>query len=119
MNFLTDPFLIPAETFTGPVLVTGAGGCIGSWVCAILKRSGVSVIATDLHPDPARAALIMGEEQAHGLNTLSLDVTDLAAVEKLVTTQRVQAIIHPAVLQVPFCAANPALGPQRSAFLTQ
>ena len=110
MNFLTDPFLIQSATFEGPVLVTGAGGCIGSWVCAILKRSGVSVIATDLHPDPARAALIMGEEAARALNTISLDVTDSAAVEELVVANKVQAIIHLAGLQVPFCAANPALG---------
>lgn len=29
MDFLTDKFLIPANRFDGPVLVTGAGGCIG------------------------------------------------------------------------------------------
>ena len=110
MNFLTDPFLIPTETFSGPVLVTGAGGCIGSWACAILKRSGVSVIATDLQPNPMRASLIMGEKAARDLNMVSLDVTDAAAVEALVTANNVQAIIHLAGLQVPFCAANPSLG---------
>ncbi len=110
MNFLTEPFLISAQTFDGPVLVTGAGGCIGSWVCAILARSGVSVIATDLQPDPTRAGLIMGEQEAQALNTISLDVTDSAAVQTLVARHEVQAIIHLAGLQVPFCAANPSLG---------
>lgn len=110
MNFLTDPFLIPADRIAGPVLVTGAGGCIGAWVCAILSRSGVSVIATDLSPDPKRAALIMGESAAEALNWLALDVTDGAAVSQLVSEQNVQSIVHLAGLQVPFCAANPAMG---------
>ena len=110
MDFLTDPFLISADLFEGPVLVTGASGCIGAWVCAILTRSGVDVIATDLDPNPQRAGLVMGEKAAAALNWVSLDVTDAAAVQSLVGEHNVQAIIHLAGLQVPFCAANPALG---------
>ena len=110
MNFLTDPFLIPADRIARPVLVTGAGGCIGAWVCAILSRSGVSVIATDLFPDPKRAALVMGEKEAEALDWIALDVTDGAAVSQLVSDQNVQSIVHLAGLQVPFCAANPAMG---------
>ena len=48
MDMLTDPFLIPSNRFDGPVLVPGAGGCIGSWALAILHRSGVPVVAADL-----------------------------------------------------------------------
>ena len=36
MDFLTDPFLVSKDRFDGPVLVTGAGGCIGAWVVSIL-----------------------------------------------------------------------------------
>ncbi len=110
MDFLTDPFLVSADKFDGPVLVTGAGGCIGAWVCAILSRSGVSVIASDLKPSPDRAALIIGDQAASALDWVALDVTDAAAVSNLVTSRKVRAIIHLAGLQVPFCAANPALG---------
>ncbi len=110
MNFLTDPFLISADRFDGPVLVTGAGGCIGAWVCAILDRSGVSVIASDLKKSPGRAALLMGDEAAQALDWRALDVTDGASVAELVSGKGVGAIIHLAGLQVPFCAANPALG---------
>jgi nucleoside-diphosphate-sugar epimerase len=110
MNFLTDPFLIPADRIAGPVLVTGAGGCIGAWVCAILSRSGISVIATDLSPSPKRAALVMGQAEAEALDWIALDVTDGAAVAQLVSDAQVQSIIHLAGLQVPFCAANPAMG---------
>ncbi|MEM1388030.1 MAG: SDR family oxidoreductase [Pseudomonadota bacterium] len=110
MDFLTDPFLIDADRFDGPVLVTGAGGCIGAWVVAILARSGVPVIASDLTPSPARAGLILGQEAAAALDWVSLDVTDGAAVTALVAERGVRAVIHLAGLQVPFCAANPALG---------
>ncbi len=110
MDFLTDPFLVSSDNFDGPVLVTGAGGCIGAWVCAILSRSGVSVIASDLQPSPARAGLIIGDQAASALDWVALDVTDGAAVAELVASRKVRAIIHLAGLQVPFCAANPALG---------
>lgn len=110
MNFLTDPFLISSERFDAPVLVTGAGGCIGAWVCAILSRSSVPVIASDIAKSPARAALIMGEEEAEDLDWAALDVTDGRAVADLVSAKGVGAIIHLAGLQVPFCAASPALG---------
>lgn len=110
MDFLTDPFLIPADRFDGPVLITGAGGCIGAWACSILSRSGVEVIASDLQPSPTRAGLIIGEDAANALDWVALDVTDGKAVSKLVEDRGVQAIIHLAGLQVPFCAANPAVG---------
>ena len=110
MDFLTDPFLIPSDRFDGPVLITGAGGCIGAWACSILSRSGVEIIASDLQPSPARASLILGEEAANALDWVSLDVTDGSAVSSLVKDRGVSAIIHLAGLQVPFCAANPALG---------
>lgn len=110
MDFLTDPFLIDPAELPGPVLVTGAGGCIGAWVLAILSRSGVPVIASDLAKSPARASLVMGPEAAEALDWADLDVTDGAAVNAMVKDRGVKAIIHLAGLQIPFCAANPALG---------
>ena len=110
MDFLTDPFLIEADRIGGTVLVIGAGGCIGAWTVAILARSGVRVIASDLAEAPQRAALILGDTEADALDWSTLDVTDGTAGSDLVRTRGVQAIIHLAGLQVPFCAANPALG---------
>jgi len=110
MDNLTDRFLIPPDRFSGAVLVTGAGGCIGAWVVSILKRSGIAVVAADLQPDPRRAALILGEDEARAINWQQCDVTDADQLEHLISTQNVQAIIHLAGLQVPFCAANPAMG---------
>ena len=51
MDFLTDPFLVDRKPLEAPVLVTGAGGCIGSWVLGILMRSGVPCIAFDISKD--------------------------------------------------------------------
>ena len=52
-------------------MVTGAGGCIGAWVVAILTASEVPVVALDLSEDRRRAALLMGEGGAGALYALS------------------------------------------------
>lgn len=110
MDFLTDPFLVSTDRFDGTVLVTGAGGCIGAWVVSILTRSGVPCLATDLQDNRDRPALILGVEAASALDWTACDVTDGTAVQALVDRHGIQAIIHLAGLQVPFCAANPSLG---------
>ncbi len=110
MQQLIAPFIIPQNRFTAPVIVTGAGGCIGSWVLAILHHSGVPVVAVDLHDDRRRAALVMGEAAAAELNWQCCDITDYAPFKALIQQHNAQAIIHLAGLQIPFCAANPARG---------
>ena len=110
MDFLTDPFLIEPAQFDGPVLVTGAGGCIGAWTLAILTRSGVPCIAFDLGDDRRRPALIMGEAAAAGLTWETGDIADAERLERIVSQHSVRAIVHLAGLQVPFCKANPAAG---------
>jgi nucleoside-diphosphate-sugar epimerase len=52
----------------------------------------------------------MGEADAEALDWAALDVTDGAAVTQLVADRKVKSIVHLAGLQVPFCAANPAMG---------
>ena len=110
MKYLTDPFLTDPGQFDGPVLVTGAAGCIGSWAAAILARSGIPVIAADVSENRGRAELIIGPDEAAELPWAALDVTDGNAVADLVKSRGVCAIIHLAGLQVPFCAASPAMG---------
>ncbi len=110
MDFLTDPFLVDPGLFDGPVLVTGAGGCIGAWTVAILSRSGVPVVAMDLTDDRRRPALLLGEERAASLTWETGDIADGAGLETAVAKHGVRAIVHMAGLQVPFCKANPAAG---------
>lgn len=110
MNELTKPFVVDAGQFDGPVLVTGAGGCLGAWTLAVLQASGVPVVASDLRDDRYRPGLVMGPDAAAELEWEYCDVTDAEALQQLIEKHNIRAIIHYAGLQVPFCASNPALG---------
>ncbi|MBW7920748.1 MAG: NAD-dependent epimerase/dehydratase family protein [Rubellimicrobium sp.] len=110
MTALTDPFPVAPDAFDGPVLVTGAGGCLGAWAVAILQASGVPVVAFDLRDDRRRPAMVMGEAGAAALAWETGDITDGKAFADLCAGHGIRAIIHLAALQVPFCAASPALG---------
>ena len=48
LEFLTDDLLIKNNNFDGPVIVTGAGGCIGAWILTILHRSNIPCIAIEI-----------------------------------------------------------------------
>ncbi|MFN0315807.1 MAG: NAD-dependent epimerase/dehydratase family protein, partial [Burkholderiales bacterium] len=107
---LLKHFPVRKEDFPGPVLLTGAGGCIGSWALTILTRSGISVAAMDLSVDTRRPALLLSEQELMGIPWHTGDIADYAAV--LATVQKVRpcAIVHLAALQVPFCKADPIAG---------
>lgn len=91
-------------------LVTGALGCIGSWVLRHLVLAGVDVIATDLSTDPVRPRLIMSDADLSRVRFETLDVTNLDAVRGMVDREGVTRVVHLAGLQIPFCFANPSLG---------
>ncbi|MDE0534479.1 MAG: NAD(P)-dependent oxidoreductase [Albidovulum sp.] len=110
MDFLTDEFLVDPKRFNGPVLVTGAGGCIGAWAMAILKRSGAECIGFDLSADRQRPSLVLGAADTEALTWETGDITDSDSLNSVVRKHSVASIIHLAGLQVPFCKADPALG---------
>ena len=110
MDFLIDPFLVDKTPLGGPVLVTGAGGCIGSWTLAILSRSGIPCVAFDLSDDRRRPYLLMDPTSAAELTWEIGDIADGDALKVLVDRYSIRSIIHLAGLQVPFCKANPAAG---------
>jgi len=105
-----ERFSIDQESFPGPVVVTGAGGCIGSWVLALLARSGVEVCAFDLSDDKRRPRLLMPERDLEKVQWRTGDIADSRAVAGLLEAVRPSAIIHLAALQVPFCKADPVAG---------
>ena len=109
LDFLTNDFLINENQFTAPIIVTGAGGCIGSWILAILHRSNIPCVAIDLSEERNRLELLLGKE-ASKIKWHKCDITDLNSLKKIILSYQPSAIIHLAGLQVPFCAANPALG---------
>ena len=87
-------------------LVTGALGCIGAWTCAVLAESGASVLGFDLGTDRRRLRLVgAGEvEVAHG------DITDRAALDRLLDEHAITHVIHLAALLIPQIKANPPVG---------
>lgn len=103
-------FSVNPKDFDGPVLVTGAGGCIGSWVLALLADAGVPTVAMDLTEDRRRPKLLMAESELATVQWLTGDIADTAAVMGAVEKSGAKAIIHLAALQVPFCKADPVAG---------
>ena len=107
---MLEHFPVDKADFDGPVLITGAGGCIGSWATALLVRAGVPVVVYDLSDDRRRPRLLMAEEQLARVTWVTGDIADTAAVAAVVAEHRVRAIVHLAALQVPFCKADPVAG---------
>ena len=91
-------------------LVTGALGCIGSWVVRNLVRQGMPVTAYDLDDNPHRMKLIMTADELARVTFARGDITDIESLLTLVSDSGVTDIIHLAALQVPACKANPTLG---------
>lgn len=94
----------------GPVLVTGAGGCIGAWVLRRLALAGVESVGFDLSDDRRRLALVAGEAAARAQKWECGDIADGARVLDAFRKRRAQSVIHLAALQVPFCRDDPAAG---------
>ena len=109
---MIDFFPVDKADFPEPVIVTGAGGCIGSWVLHLLQRSGVNVVALDLKKDTRRPSLLMNDEELASVIWLDGDIANPQTIKNAVETHKAGAIIHLAALQVPFCKANPILGAQ-------
>jgi nucleoside-diphosphate-sugar epimerase len=107
---MKERFSIDRKNFPGPVVVTGAGGCIGSWVLSLLARAGVEACAFDLSEDKRRPRLLMSEGELDKIRWRTGDISDGAALARALEAVRPCAVIHLAALQVPFCKADPIAG---------
>lgn len=105
-----NQFKINAKDFDGPVLVTGASGCIGSWVLSLLVDEGVPVFALDLQKDTRRPKLLMSESELGLVKWLIGDISEPSTIMKAIEVSKATSIIHLAALQVPFCKADPIAG---------
>jgi nucleoside-diphosphate-sugar epimerase len=91
-------------------LVTGAFGCIGSWVVRLLLASGERPVLYDVGEDPWRLRMIVGAEALAGVPVLRGDIADTEPLRRLVGLHRITRIIHLAAWQVPLCRQDPAGG---------
>jgi nucleoside-diphosphate-sugar epimerase len=87
-------------------LVTGALGCVGAWTVRELIREGTPVVGFDL----GRNAQILDGAELERATLVTGDITDLAALERVLDEHRITNVIHLAALQVPFSRADPPLG---------
>jgi nucleoside-diphosphate-sugar epimerase len=107
---MSERFSVDRSAFPGPVVVTGAGGCIGSWVLALLARAGIRACAFDLTDDKRRPRLLIAESEVAAIQWRSGDIADSKALLEFLETARPCALIHLAALQVPLCKADPVAG---------
>jgi len=91
-------------------LVTGALGCLGSWVCRLLVAGGHGVVAFDLGDDLRRLRDIMSPPEIDRISFVRGDIADRAALQATLSENDVTHVVHLAGLQVPFCKADPPLG---------
>src|SRR5262245_30370979 len=97
-------------------LVTGAFGCIGSWVVRALLADGERPVAFDLGEDPWRLRMIAGDDVIERVTLVRGDIADRETVLRVVREHDVRRIIHLAAWQVPLCRQDPSRGAQTNVF---
>ncbi|MBT7077432.1 MAG: NAD(P)-dependent oxidoreductase [Pelagibacterales bacterium] len=107
---MLNHFSIPKDSFNGPVLITGAGGCIGAWTTAMLLKANIEVIAFDLTSNKRRPELLINHEKLSKVPWVEGDISNTETVISTIEKYKPESIIHLAALQVPFCAADPTTG---------
>ena len=90
--------------------ITGAQGCIGSWIVKALAERGDTAVVFDRSADSRRLSAIMNPADLDRVRFITGDVTDAAAVLSALQESSARRVIHLAGLQVPSCQADPAAG---------
>lgn len=92
------------------ILVTGAQGCIGSWVVKLLLDRNLNVTVFDLDSNPGRLSTIAASDAIARVSFETGNIDDAARLKALVRERAVTHIIHLAAQLMPFCHANPVAG---------
>src|SRR5215467_1431383 len=90
--------------------ITGAQGCIGSWIVKTLVERGDSPVVFDRSDDSRRLAAIMSADALERVRFRLGDIIDRASVLSALSESEAQRVIHLAGLQVPSCKADPVSG---------
>lgn len=92
------------------ILVTGAMGCVGSWIIRQLLDEDTAVVAYDQATDRKRLRLLASESELERVTFETGDIRDAAAVTDLVRRRGITHIVHLAALTVIPCRERPVLG---------
>jgi nucleoside-diphosphate-sugar epimerase len=95
-----------AETY----FITGAQGCIGSWIVKALAERGDRAVVFDRSDDDRRLSAIMELEDLDRVRFVVGDITDAGSVLSALKESSARRVIHLAGLQVPACQADPVGG---------
>jgi len=90
--------------------ITGAQGCIGSWIVKALVERGDATVVFDLSDDARRLSAIMAPADIERVRFVTGDITDAGAVLAALKESSATRVIHLAGLQVPACQADPVGG---------
>src|SRR5438876_10742329 len=90
--------------------ITGAQGCIGSWIVKSLVERGDRPVVFDRSDDSRRLSAIMEPGDLERVRFVAGDITDISVVRSALEAARARCIIHLAGLQVPTCQADPVAG---------
>ncbi len=91
---MLNHFKIPSKSFNGPVLITGAGGCIGAWTMAMLLKEGIEVIACDLTNNKKRPELLIENKELAKVPWVEGDISDTDYVLNTIEKYNPESIIH-------------------------
>lgn len=90
--------------------ITGAQGCIGSWIVKALVERGDTAVVFDRSDDARRLSAIIAPEYFERVRFVKGDITDAGSVLTALTESSAPRVIHLAGLQVPACQADPVAG---------
>ncbi|HET6893369.1 MAG TPA: NAD(P)-dependent oxidoreductase, partial [Pyrinomonadaceae bacterium] len=99
-----------SKSMSETYFITGAQGCIGSWIVKALTERGDQVVVFDRSSDARRLSAIMELASLERVRFVVGDITDAGSVLAALRDSNAQRLIHLAGLQVPDCQADPATG---------
>src|SRR6476620_4968491 len=90
--------------------ITGAQGCIGSWIVKALVERGDTAVVFDRSDDSRRLSAIIDDDYLQRVRFVLGDITDREVVLSALENSETEHVIHLAGLQVPTCKADPIAG---------
>src|ERR1017187_9492541 len=92
------------------VLVTGANGCIGSWIVKQLLDRELDAVIYDLDTSLIRLKALAGPATLARVPIVQGRIEDAAPLKALVKDEGITHIVHLAAVLMPFCQQNPVAG---------